>query len=76
MKSPLEQLGELETLIRELHKIDSKLYSGQFILAWRDNRKLIAALERRKENIIQISKEDKNNSCTSKLIDATISEVN
>jgi len=46
--SPLEQVEELGVLIRELHKIDSKMEAGQFIAAWRANRKLIAEYERKK----------------------------
>jgi len=54
--SPLEQLCELELVIRELYKIDSKLLAGQVISAYRENRKLISALERIKQDIIKVSK--------------------
>ena len=59
MKSPLEQLSELELVIRELYKIDSKLLAGQVILAHRENRKLIAALEKVKFDIVKAAKENK-----------------
>lgn len=59
MKSPLEQLSELELVIRELYKIDSKLLAGQVILAYRENRSLIAALEKAKFNIVKEAKENK-----------------
>ena len=59
MISPLEQICELEVVIRELYKIDSKLMAGQIIPAYRENRKLIAALEKIKQDIIKESKNNK-----------------
>lgn len=53
MNSPLQQIDELSEVIRQLHKIDSKLQAGQFIAAWRDNRKLIADLEKNKSDFIR-----------------------
>lgn len=52
MKSPLEQIDELGDLIRQLHKIDSKLLSGQIIYASRDVGRIIALLERRKSTMV------------------------
>ena len=56
MKSPLEQVSELEDLLRQLHKVDSKLISGQIILAYRDVNSIIAKLEATKRQIIDDDK--------------------
>ena len=56
MKSPLEQIQELEEVIRQLHKIDSKLIAGQEVLAYREVNSLLAFFERRKKEIIQEAK--------------------
>ena len=53
MKNPLEQIDEIGELIRQLHKIDSKLQAGQIIAAYRDNRRLIGLLEARKQKLIE-----------------------
>ena len=53
MNSPLVQVDELGELIRELHKIDSKLQAGQFIAAYRENRRIISLLEERKKKILE-----------------------
>ena len=53
MNNPLVDIDELGDLIRQLHKIDSKLQAGQFIAAYRENRRLIAFLEDKKKAIIQ-----------------------
>jgi len=52
MKSLLEQVDEVDYLIRQLCKIDSKMHAGQFIDAWRENRRIIAALEKTKRDLI------------------------
>ena len=58
MKSPLEQIQELEEVIRQLHKIDSKLLAGQEVLAYREVNSLLAFFERRKREIIQEAKKN------------------
>lgn len=56
MKSPMETLNDLEEVIREIHKLDSKMLAGQFIPAWRDLRKLLAFFEEKKTELIKESK--------------------
>ena len=56
MSNPLIELDQLGNLIRQLHKIDSKLHAGQFIAAWRENRRIIAELEECKNDLISKSK--------------------
>ena len=56
MKSPLEQISELDVILRELHKIDSKLLSGQVIYAHRDIGRLVAILDKYKTDIIKEEK--------------------
>lgn len=53
MKSIIEQTETLDDLIRQLRKIDSKLHTGQFIDAWRDNRRIIAFLESHRLSLLQ-----------------------
>ena len=53
MKNPLEQLSELEYLIRQLTKVDSKMQAGQFIAAYRENRRIIAELEAVKQQLVK-----------------------
>ena len=52
MKNPLEQVNQLEYFIRQLVKVDSKMNAGQFIAAYRENRRIIAELEKIKLDII------------------------
>jgi uncharacterized protein YktA (UPF0223 family) len=61
MSSPLVQIDELCDLIRQLHKIDSKLQAGQFIAAYRENRRIIASLEENKKKLIESQEESKTN---------------
>ena len=58
MKSLMNDIAELETLIRELHKIDSKLLAGQIIPAWRDNRRIIALLEKNRNSLLSSINEE------------------
>ena len=51
-----EQVNDIEYLLRQLQKIDSKMIAGQFIPAWRAQRKLIAELESRKLDLMNESK--------------------
>ena len=53
MVNPLIQVNELGDLIRQLHKIDSKLQAGQFIAAYRENRRIIALLEKVKDELTE-----------------------
>lgn len=53
MKSLLEKVNGLDDLIRQLHKMESKMNAGQFIAAWRETRRLIALLERSKQDLIR-----------------------
>ena len=46
------QIDELGDLIRQLHKIDSKLQAGQIIAAYRENRRIIAFLEECKKELL------------------------
>ena len=48
----LNQLGTTDDVIRQLHKIDSKMLAGQFIPAYRDLRSLLAFFEQHKKNIL------------------------
>ncbi len=52
MSSPLVQIDNLGDLIRQLYKIDSKLQAGQFISAYRENRRIIAQLEETKKRLV------------------------
>ena len=53
MKSLLEQTSEVDYLIRQLRKMESRMKAGQFIDAWRELNRVIAALERSKEALIK-----------------------
>ena len=53
MKSLLEQVNELDNLIRQLRKMESKMNAGQFIAAWRECNRIVAALEKSKEVLIK-----------------------
>jgi hypothetical protein len=57
MKSLLEKVDELDRLIRQLHKMESKMRSGQWIDAWRDVNRIFAKLEADKALIIKMDKE-------------------
>lgn len=61
MKNPLETLSDLEGVIRELHKLDSKMLAGQFIPAWRDLRRLLAFFEEKRLELVEESKKTENN---------------
>lgn len=47
----LMSLDELNELIREFHKIESKFYAGQFLALYRENRRIIASLEKKKNQL-------------------------
>lgn len=48
----MEQVEVLDDIIRQLHKIDSKMLSGQFIPAYRDIRRVLAFFEQQKNNLL------------------------
>ena len=52
-KSFFEDLEFLDKMIRDLHKIDSKLLVGQFIPAYRENRRIISQLESIRSKVIE-----------------------
>ena len=59
MKSLLEETVELDNVIRQMRKMESKMRSGQWIDAWRDCNKVISLLEKSKEDIIRNSENAK-----------------
>lgn len=48
----VNQVEVVDKIIRQLHKIDSKMLSGQFIPAYRDLRSLLSFFEQHKKNIL------------------------
>lgn len=55
-KKPRNLIEEIETMdkiIRELEKFNSKMKNGNFIFAWRDNRRVIAELHANRKNVIK-----------------------
>ena len=61
MKSLLEQVSGVDNLHRQLQKMESKMRSGQFIEAWKDCTRLIAALDRAKIDLIKAKEESEDN---------------
>jgi hypothetical protein len=57
MKSLLEQVNELDDLTRKLHKMESKMRAGQWIDAWRECCRIIAALEKNKQDLLKANEE-------------------
>lgn len=47
----LEQIQDLEEVIRQLHKISSLIYVGQIVAASGSNNKLVSALKRKLSSI-------------------------
>lgn len=56
MKSPLENVNDLDSVISTLQKMDSLMDSGRFIYANRILHKLLAEMERAKNDIIAEAK--------------------
>lgn len=54
----LEDISFLDTFIRELEKINSKIENGNIIFAWRDNRRILAQLQGTKESLLKSSQEE------------------
>jgi hypothetical protein len=57
-KNSIEDIGFLDTFIRELEKINSKIENGNIIFAWRDNRRVLAQLQSTKESLLKSSQEE------------------
>ena len=53
MKSPLEQVNELDDLIRQLRKLASRIRAGQNVDGWRECNRIIAILEKYKQDLIK-----------------------
>jgi len=52
MSNVLESVESLDGVIRQLHKIESKMRAGNWIDAWRDLRRVIALLENNRKEIL------------------------
>ena len=59
MKSLMEQVSELDKLVRLLRKMESKMRSGQWIDAWRDCNAVIALIDRARVSLIEGSENEK-----------------
>ena len=53
MKSLLNDIEDLDYLLRQLYKMNSKMQAGHWIDAWRDNGRLIALLEKNKTELLE-----------------------
>lgn len=51
--SVFKQVQEMDELIRQLHKMESKLRSGQIIDAWRELNRILALLTKERESLIK-----------------------
>jgi hypothetical protein len=51
--SLLKEVTEIDNLLRQLQKMESKLRSGQIIDAWRELCRIMALLNTLKENLIK-----------------------
>jgi hypothetical protein len=49
----LNDINEVDSLLRELNKIKSKMNMGQFIPAWRDLGRVITMTEKIKEDLLK-----------------------
>jgi len=52
MKTLLEKVSDIDNLVRQLRKMESRLRAGQVIDAWRELNRIIALLEREKESVL------------------------
>ena len=52
MKSPLENINEVDEIIRQLQKMDSKMNAGQFIGAYRECNRLLAFFIKVKQGLL------------------------
>ena len=53
MDSVMEKIEVLETLIRDLRKVESKMRVGQIIDAWREQTRIIAYVDKARQNFIK-----------------------
>lgn len=56
-----EMLDFLQYVIRQLHKLDSKLWAGEEVQAWRFNKSLMADVEKKKDEFLEKMKKDSDN---------------
>ena len=54
----IEEIESMDKIIRELEKFNSKMKNGNFIFAWRDNRRIIAELHTSRKNVIKNFQKD------------------
>jgi len=52
MKSLLEQVKELDRIVRQLHKLASRMKAGQIVDAHRECHNLIGSLQKNREDLI------------------------
>jgi hypothetical protein len=52
MKSLLQNVNELDYMIRQLQKLSSRIRSGENVDAWRECNSLIAYVSKNKEELI------------------------
>jgi len=55
MKNLLDDVNELDTLIRQLQKLASRIRSGEIVDAWRECNGLIAHVTKAKQDLIRNS---------------------
>ena len=53
MKSLLNEVNELDYLIRQLQKLASRIRSGEIVDAWRECNGLIAYVNKAKQDLIK-----------------------
>lgn len=53
MKNLLDNVNEIDELIRQHQKMESKMRAGQWIDAWRDCNRIIAFLNKSKQDLIK-----------------------
>lgn len=58
MKSLLDDVNELDYLIRQLNKLASRIRSGENVDAWRECNGLISYVTRVKQDLIKDSEKD------------------
>jgi hypothetical protein len=53
IKTILENVEDIDFIINKIQKIDAYIFTGKFILAFRENRKLLALFEREKASLLK-----------------------
>jgi len=61
MKSLLEQVKELDSLIHSLKKMEGQMQSGRWLDSHRECCRLMSGLQRAKEDIISYNQKQDNN---------------